>query len=263
MNSARKPSLRVRDRLRPACVGMISAVAWAKKVRQRLSVRSSSRSMRPAASMASATSTARRSRCGPQVAIWRSSSSGAGAPDTCSVRASPASRSSALKSGSTSARPCRSTRPCRASRESSRVTSERPVPTRSAISRWLGARSMRAALSAVPAARAMRKSSPSTRSWTRRAPSSSSRAASSRTDPVSRRSRRSRTVGWLARMARNASGGIEASSDSRTASTSAKWLRPSIAECSPNTSPAGTSRRIKVRPRAAGAARRTTPEITK
>ncbi len=197
-NSARKPSPSARDRLRPACVGITSALAWAKKLRQRSSVRSSSRSISSAASTASATSNARRCRCAPSGLRCRHSS-GSANPGTSSGRHSAISFSSAGTSCSTSARPWRSTRPWRARRENSRVTSSREVPTRLAISLCVGARSMRAALPLEALAdwtpRARRTSSAHTRSGTRCAPSSSRRSASSRTEPERRRSSRSRTEG--------------------------------------------------------------------
>ena len=190
-----KPSAGTFSMLRPACVGTICDVAWARNVRQRSTVRSSSRSMSAIESLISATRMAR--RCRGDVTPWKARGSGtAGAAATsASGRTSPASRSSAATSSSTRPRPARSSSPSRTRRESSRVICSREVPTRLAISLCVGAGSSRARFSPMPATRARRSSSTQVRRCTGCAPSSSRRPASSRTEPVSRRSRRSRTDG--------------------------------------------------------------------
>src|SRR5687768_10977701 len=106
---------------------------------------------------------------------------------------SPAKLSRAATSRTTSALAARSSTPSRASRENSRDTCSREVPTRLATSLCVGAGSRRARFWATPASRARRASSSQMRRCTGCAPSSSRRSASSRSEPVRRRSSRSAT----------------------------------------------------------------------
>ena len=69
-----KPSAGTFSMLRPACVGMVCEVAWARNVRQRSTVRSSSRSMSAIESLISATRMARRWR--GDVTPWKARGSG-------------------------------------------------------------------------------------------------------------------------------------------------------------------------------------------
>ena len=196
-----KPSAGTLSMLRPACVGIVWDVACARNARQRSTVRSSSRSISAMESLISATRMAR--RCRGEVTPWKARGSCiAGlAAASASGRTSPASRSRAATSQQHQAAVGALEQSlAHQARELARDLLARGahaagdvVVRRRGIERARGCRSM-------PATRARRSSSTQMRRCTGCAPSSSRRSASSRTEPVRRRSRRSRTEAWLARI---------------------------------------------------------------
>ena len=199
----------MRSMLRPACTGMVSEVAWARNARQRSTVRSSSRSISATESDTSATRIARR---------WRPAAAGERARLVGDRRRQCLRARGAHRRRGARARPRRAAPACgrraRAAPAAPGATA-RATPPRARCRR--GWRFPCAAAPArcaprwprSPASRARRSSSSQMRVCTRCAPRSSRRSASSRTVPVRRRSRRSRTEAWFARIARNTSGDID------------------------------------------------------